>query len=286
MSIDDIRDALPEYARDLRLNLGSVLTVQGAPGLTSQQIWGTALAAAIAARNVSFAQTIERAARAELDAAQIDGAKAAAAIMAMNNIYYRFTHLASSPDYRTMPAKLRMNVIAKPGVEKVDFELWSLAVSAVNGCGMCIDSHEKILRQAGVSAEAVQAALPALAKHEGGSSVVLFSSVAAAQGFPNHASIGMAKSLDIVAAAEGIETEEQLATNTALGRPHLGVGARCRIKGAIIDKNARIGDAHGIDDGDAAGRHVFDGAAGRARRTPGWRHRDRLEAGVAWLARR
>jgi alkyl hydroperoxide reductase subunit D len=44
-------------------------------------------------------------------------------------------------------------------VEKVDFELWSLAVSAVNGCGMCIDSHEKILRDAGVTAEAIQAAV-------------------------------------------------------------------------------------------------------------------------------
>ncbi len=73
--------------------------------------------------------------------------------------YYRFTHLAEAPDYKTMPAKLRMNVIAKPGVEKADFELWSLAVSAINGCGMCIDSHEKVVRAAGISAEAVQAAV-------------------------------------------------------------------------------------------------------------------------------
>ena len=86
-------------------------------------------------------------------------AKAAAAIMAMNNIYYRFTHLTEAPDYKTMPAKLRMNVLAKPGVEKVDFELWSLAVSAINGCGMCIDSHEKIVRHGGLTAEAVQAAV-------------------------------------------------------------------------------------------------------------------------------
>jgi alkyl hydroperoxide reductase subunit D len=58
-----------------------------------------------------------------------------------------------------MPAKLRMNVIGKPGVEKVDFELWSLAVSAINGCGMCIDAHDKILREAGVTAEQIQAAV-------------------------------------------------------------------------------------------------------------------------------
>jgi lipoyl-dependent peroxiredoxin subunit D len=58
-----------------------------------------------------------------------------------------------------MPARLRMNVMANPGVEKVDFELWSLAVSAINGCGMCIESHEHELRKAGVSAEQIQAAV-------------------------------------------------------------------------------------------------------------------------------
>ena len=77
----------------------------------------------------------------------------------MNNVYYRFTHLASAPDYKGLPARLRMNVIGKPGVDKVDFELWCLAVSAINGCGVCIDSHEKILRDAGLSAEQIQAAV-------------------------------------------------------------------------------------------------------------------------------
>jgi alkyl hydroperoxide reductase subunit D len=79
--------------------------------------------------------------------------------MAMNNIYYRFVHLAGNADYRTMPARLRMNALARPGVEKADFELWSLAVSAINGCGMCIESHERALRQAGVTAESIQAAI-------------------------------------------------------------------------------------------------------------------------------
>ncbi len=89
----------------------------------------------------------------------LEAAKAAGAIMAMNNIYYRFIHLASAPDYRTLPAKLRMNVIGKPGVAKPDFELWSLAVSAINGCGMCIDAHERELRKAGLGTEAIQAAV-------------------------------------------------------------------------------------------------------------------------------
>ena len=64
-----------------------------------------------------------------------------------------------APDYKTMPAKLRMNVMAKPGVAKPDFELWSLAVSAVNGCGMCIEAHERELRSAGITPEAIQAAV-------------------------------------------------------------------------------------------------------------------------------
>jgi alkyl hydroperoxide reductase subunit D len=79
--------------------------------------------------------------------------------MAMNNVYYRFTHLASNPEYRTMPAKLRMNVIGAPGIDKADFELFSLAVSAINGCGMCIDAHEKVLKQHGVSADTIQTAV-------------------------------------------------------------------------------------------------------------------------------
>ena len=58
-----------------------------------------------------------------------------------------------------MPAKLRMNVIGKPGVDKADFELWSLAVSAINGCGMCIDAHEDVLRKAGMSSEQIQTAI-------------------------------------------------------------------------------------------------------------------------------
>ena len=84
---------------------------------------------------------------------------AAAAVMAMNNVYYRFTHLAGNKEYLTMPAKLRMNVIGAPGIDKVDFELFSLAVSAMNGCGMCIDAHENVLKKAGATAEAIQTAV-------------------------------------------------------------------------------------------------------------------------------
>lgn len=156
MSLDTLKDSLPEYAKDLKLNLSSLATDTN---LTEQQRAGTFIACALAARERTTTSAILREFAPQLSPEALTAAKAAAAIMAMNNIYYRFTHLASAPDYKTLPARLRMNVIAKPGVEKVDFELWCLAVSAINGCGVCIDSHEKILRDAGLSAEQVQAAV-------------------------------------------------------------------------------------------------------------------------------
>jgi alkyl hydroperoxide reductase subunit D len=159
MNIEQIRDALPDYARDLKLNLGSVLTTTGAPGLSEKQIWSIAVASAIAARNTSFARSIEAQSRAHLADVEVEGAKAAAAIMGLNNIYYRFLHLVEDGEYQAMPARLRMNVIANHGIDKLDFELISLAVSAVNGCGLCVTSHEKKLRAHDVSREAIQSAV-------------------------------------------------------------------------------------------------------------------------------
>ena len=159
MSLDTIRDAIPDYARDLRLNLGSVLAPTGAPGLSERQIWGVAFASAIAARNPEFTRGIETLALPHLDEAYLNATRAAAALMGMNNVYYRFLHLVEEPEYAQMPARLRMNVIGNPGIDKLDFELPSLAVSAVNGCGMCIVAHEKALRKHDVSREAIQSAV-------------------------------------------------------------------------------------------------------------------------------
>jgi alkyl hydroperoxide reductase subunit D len=77
----------------------------------------------------------------------------------MNNIFYRFRHLSGNEKYATMPARLRMQVIGKHATDPVDFELWCLAVSALNGCGVCVESHEKVLREKGVSEETVLAAV-------------------------------------------------------------------------------------------------------------------------------
>src|ERR1700686_3226017 len=97
-TLDTVRDAIPDYARDLKLNLGSVLSAPGAPGLTEKQIWAVALASAIASRNREFTRDIEALATAHLDVAYLNGARAAAAIMGMNNVYYRFLHLVEDPE--------------------------------------------------------------------------------------------------------------------------------------------------------------------------------------------
>ncbi|PWC28945.1 carboxymuconolactone decarboxylase family protein [Teichococcus aestuarii] len=155
MSLEALRARLPDYARDLKLNLGSLATE---PVLDTQKLAGTFIASAIASRNAEVIRALVAEFGPKLSPEALTAAKAAAAIMGMNNIYYRFTHLVGG-DYPGLPAKLRMNVIGKPGVEKVDFELWSLAVSAINGCGMCMESHEKVVKHGGVSTEQVQAAV-------------------------------------------------------------------------------------------------------------------------------
>jgi lipoyl-dependent peroxiredoxin subunit D len=104
-------------------------------------------------------RVVEAAALRKLEAVQAEAARAAAAIMGMNNVYYRFLHLVEDDEYARLPAKLRMNVIGSPGIAKADFELISLAVSAVNGCGKCVTAHERVLRQHEVGREAVQSAV-------------------------------------------------------------------------------------------------------------------------------
>ncbi len=156
MGLDALRAALPEYAKDTRLNLGSVL---GTSQLPTQQLWGTAVACAVAARNPTVVREIVAEAAGHLKPEALEAAKAAASIMAMNNVYYRAKHLVGSDAYQALPARLRMQVIARPGVDKVDFELLCLAVSAITGCGVCLESHEKALAQAGVGREGVHDAL-------------------------------------------------------------------------------------------------------------------------------
>lgn len=159
MSVQNLRSELQDYAKDIKLNLGSVLEEEGAPDLTLTQIHGIALASAYATKHTKVIEAIAAETAETLSDADIHAAKAAATVMGMNNVYYRFVHLVSDKEFAGMPAKLRMNVIGNPGVDKVDFELYSLAVSAINGCGMCIDAHVNEVAKAGVSKTGIQSAI-------------------------------------------------------------------------------------------------------------------------------
>ena len=155
MSLKTFAEALPDFAKDIRLNVGSLVNDQT---LGDQRKYGLLLACAHGTGHKPIVDAAEAEAAGKLGEEAANAARAAAAVMAMNNVYYRFTHLAGNKEYLNMPARLRMNVIGAPGIDKADFELFSLAVSAMNGCGMCIDSHEKVLKSHGVSAEIIQAA--------------------------------------------------------------------------------------------------------------------------------
>lgn len=159
MSVNQLREKLPDYAKDIRLNLGTVLTVEGAPDLNANQIFGVALSTAYATKNRDVIDALLNEAKERLSEAEITATKSAATIMGMNNIYYRFLHLSGDPDFKQLPAKLRMNVIGNPGIPKTDFELYCLAVSAVNGCGMCIEAHTHEVVKGGISKLGVQSAV-------------------------------------------------------------------------------------------------------------------------------
>lgn len=159
MSIQTLRDQLPEYAKDIKLNIGRLISGDEVDGLQQNQAYGVALASAYGTKHADVIAAVSGQAAETLSDAEMNAAKAAAVIMGMNNIYYRFLHLAADKEYAKMPAGLRMNVIRNSGIDKVDFELYSLAVSAINGCGMCINAHIQEVANGGISRQGIQSAI-------------------------------------------------------------------------------------------------------------------------------
>lgn len=155
MNIETLKNQIPDYARDLKINLQNILNSEG-HALQPKQIWGAALASAYATKNRTLINIFENEVQNILSEVEIKAVKTAASLMAMNNIYYRFVHLSHDKEYSTMPAGLRMQGIANHGIDKIDFEIFSLAVSIINGCGMCIDAHANQLLKHGLSKLQVQ----------------------------------------------------------------------------------------------------------------------------------
>ncbi|WP_113906629.1 carboxymuconolactone decarboxylase family protein [Aliidiomarina celeris] len=159
MTIADYKQLLGDHGKDTKLNLSNLFGNVDSSGLTADQFYGTALSLVYAMNDSELTAAVEAEAQGKVESNVFSAAKLAATLMAMNNIYYRFLHLSSDKQFAKMPAGLRMNGMANPGVDKADFELYSLAVSALNGCGMCIDSHVNVLVKHGVSAQGIQTSI-------------------------------------------------------------------------------------------------------------------------------
>ena len=153
--LDRLKERLPDHARDQRINLG---VIAASTALTPAQAWTIAVACANLARAPELVRAVE--ADAPLEPAALAAARGAAAIMGMNNVYYRFLHfMGEDSEYGHMPARLRMQIIGNPGIDKLDFELACLAASAITGCESCVRSHEQAVRERGGTKEMVQDAV-------------------------------------------------------------------------------------------------------------------------------
>lgn len=141
------------YTRDLKVNLSNVLNSEH---LTEKEAALLALAIAVNEKNRTLTSSFETLAK-EKGATddEIAESVACASLLASNNILYRFRHFAKKERYNQLPARIKMNIMMKPTLGKEFFELVSLAVSAANGCEMCVASHEASVIELGSSEERI-----------------------------------------------------------------------------------------------------------------------------------
>lgn len=154
-NLETFAKTIPDYARDIKINLQTLLSPENST-LSQKQILGAALASSYAAKEKTLIKILQNESQDILSEAEQKAVKISTTLMAMNNIYYRFLHVSGDKEYLQLPAGLRMRGILDHGIEKVDFEIFSLAVSIINGCGMCIDAHVNQLLKYGLSKMQVQ----------------------------------------------------------------------------------------------------------------------------------
>jgi len=153
--MEQIINQIPEYGKDIKINIQTLISEQNQI-LSLKQIYGIALACAFATKNLHLIQDMQNEVQKFLSDAEINAVKIASTIMAMNNIYYRFSHLTEDKEYSQMQTGLRMRMLLDHKIEKIDFEFFSLAVSIINGCGMCIDAHANQLIKHGITKTQIQ----------------------------------------------------------------------------------------------------------------------------------
>jgi alkyl hydroperoxide reductase subunit D len=155
--VDALRDRFPEPAKDTRLNLGNVAASEY---LDAEQIWSIALASAYYVGEPRLRDALVADAKAAgVGEAIFEDAQAAATLMGMNTVYYRFRHLVGKESYGKKPARLRMQWMTKPRTSKATFELMSMAIAALAGCEVCVKSHEASILQHGLGEEQVHDAV-------------------------------------------------------------------------------------------------------------------------------
>lgn len=147
--VTTLKAKLPDYAKDIRLNLDAVIARSS---LSPQLAAGAALAAAFAAKAPAIVEAIRG--EGSLDPAHQQAALTAAALMGMNNVWYPFVEMADDADLKTMRPELRMNAYATHGgVDRQSFELYALAASIVGKCEFCVQSHYKLLKETGLTTQ-------------------------------------------------------------------------------------------------------------------------------------
>jgi len=141
------------YVRDLKLNFTSTFTSNH---MTEKECALVALTIAVNNNNKVLIEFFEKLALSkEATEAEIGEAVGCASLLALNNVFYRFRHFTGKEKYTQIPARVRMQLMSSPVTGKEFFELMSLAVSAVNGCEMCVNAHEKSILGLGATEERV-----------------------------------------------------------------------------------------------------------------------------------
>jgi len=140
-----IKDRMPEYAKDIRLNLDSTIARSS---LAPEDAIAVALAAAFAAKSKPLIEAF----KAAVPPAEGYAALTAATLMGMNNVWYPYLEMADDTDLKTQRPELRMNAYASHGgVAKAKFESYALAASIVGKCHFCVQSHYALLKQEGLT---------------------------------------------------------------------------------------------------------------------------------------
>jgi alkyl hydroperoxide reductase subunit D len=148
MWVDQLKESLPEYAKDIKLNLDSVFNRSTIDSVDATYL---ALSAAVATGNGKLVGFISAYATDEVER---NAAMTAASLMAQNNAWYPFLEMADDKDLKGLPAQLRMNAIANHGgTTKAKFEAYSLVSSIIGKCHFCVKAHYDTLKAEGYTVE-------------------------------------------------------------------------------------------------------------------------------------